>query len=206
MLTRIGIPLVANVVGKLFGGYHRGGEDEDEERIRFFKSLLPMIDQGEVNVTQSRNGLVIRSQPAKRDGAVIPALKYILSGDKKRVRSSSRTKQSIQSNTFVGGSVVNKPEFINHPISNFEITNWAKYFNINNFKGVISRDEIRKKVKYILNECFMIDLNNTEGSGTHWVAVKITKDYVNYSNSFGLQPPQQLSNLCYTFNKLYKYE
>ena len=49
-------------------------------------------------------------------------------------------------------------------------------------------------------------MDNNNGPGTHWVAVKITADFVNYFDSFGMQPPQELVNLCYTFNKLYKYE
>ena len=53
---------------------------------------------------------------------------------------------------------------------------------------------------------FIINLDSTEGPGTHWVAVKITAGFVNYFDSFGLQPPQELLNLCYTFNKLYRYE
>ena len=125
---------------------------------------------------------------------------------KKRIRSSFRTKQPIQSNTFVGDTVVSKPEFINHPISNFEITNWVKYPKITNFKGVISRDGIPAKVKNIPDQCFIINLDDTEGPGTHWVAVKMSKGHINYFDSFGLQPTQVLVNLCYTFNKLYKYE
>ena len=122
---------------------------------------------------------------------------------KKRIRTSFRAKQPIQSNTFVGGSVVSKPEFINHPISNFEIMNWVEYLKIKNFKGVISRDKIPTKVKDIPGQCFIINLDDTEGPGTHWVAVKVTADFVNYFDSFGMQPPQELVNLCYTFNKLY---
>ena len=52
--------------------------------MRIFKSLLPMIDQGEINVTQSGNGLIIRSQPTKSGGTVIPAVRYLLSGDEKK--------------------------------------------------------------------------------------------------------------------------
>ena len=182
-------------------------EDEDEDdRLRMFKSLLPLIDQGEIDVPQSGNGLVIRSQPTKSGGTVIPSLRYLLSSNKKKIRSSFRAKQSIQSNTFVGGSVVSKPEFINHPISNFETMNWVKYLKIKNFKGAISRDEIPTKVKNIPGQCFIMNLDDTEGPGTHWVAVKITADYVNYFDIFGLQPPQELVNLCYPFNKLCKYE
>ena len=87
-MAGIGIPLIANVVGKLFGGCHgeNHGEDEDEDEddwLRMFKSLLPLIDQGEINITQSGNGLVIRSQPTKCGGAATPALRYLLSSNKK---------------------------------------------------------------------------------------------------------------------------
>ena len=75
LLAGIGIPLIANVVGKLLGGCHgeNHGEDEDEyedDRARMFKSLLPLIDQGEIDVSQSGNGLVIRSQPTESGGTV----------------------------------------------------------------------------------------------------------------------------------------
>ena len=70
---------------------------------------------------------------------------------------SFRAKQFMQSNTLVGGSVVTKPEFINHPISNFEIMYWVKYLNIKNFIGVLSRDEIPTKVKiYQVNVLLLI--------------------------------------------------
>ena len=83
LLPGIGIPLIANVVGKLFGGCVREGEDDDDDRLRMFESLLPLIDRGEIDVSQSGNGLVINSRPTS-GGAVIPALKYLLSGNKKK--------------------------------------------------------------------------------------------------------------------------
>ena len=80
LLAGIGIPLIA----KLFGGCHgEGGDDEDDDRLRMFESLLPLIDRGEIDVSQSGNGLVINSRPTS-GGAVIPALKYLLSGSKKK--------------------------------------------------------------------------------------------------------------------------
>ena len=81
LLAGIGIPLIANVVGKLFGGCH--GESHEDHRLRMFESLLPLIDQGEVDVAQSGNVLVIRLQPTKSGGTVIPALKYLLNNKKK---------------------------------------------------------------------------------------------------------------------------
>ena len=50
-----------------------------------FESLLPLIDHGEIDVTQSGNGLIIRSQPTT-GGTVILALKYLLSSNKKKDR------------------------------------------------------------------------------------------------------------------------
>ena len=78
LLAGIGIPLIA----KLFGGCH-GENHDDDDRLRMFESLLPLIDRGEIDVSQSGNGLVINSRPTS-GGAVIPALKYLLSGNKKK--------------------------------------------------------------------------------------------------------------------------
>ena len=87
LLAGIGIPLIANVVGKLFRGCHGENKDENEDedaRLRMFKSLLPLIDQGEIDVSQSGNGLVTRSQPTKSGGTVMPALRYLLSENRRR--------------------------------------------------------------------------------------------------------------------------
>ena len=79
MLAGIGIPLIA----KLLGGCHGENHDDDDDRLRMFESMLPLIDPGEIDVSQSGNGLVINSRPTS-GGAVIPALKYLLSGNKKK--------------------------------------------------------------------------------------------------------------------------
>ena len=79
LLAGIGIPLIA----KLFGGCHGENHDDDDDRLRMFESLLPLIDRGEIDVSQSGNGLVINSRPTS-GGTVIPALKYLLSGNKKK--------------------------------------------------------------------------------------------------------------------------
>ena len=79
LLAGIGIPLIA----KLFGGCHGENHDDDDDRLRMFESMLPLIDRGEIDVSQSGNGLVISSRPTS-GGTVIPALKYLLSGNKKK--------------------------------------------------------------------------------------------------------------------------
>ena len=79
LLAGIGIPLIA----KLFGGCHGENHDDEDDRLRMFESMLPLIDHGEIDVSQSGNGLIINSRPTS-GGAVIPALKYLLSGNKKK--------------------------------------------------------------------------------------------------------------------------
>ena len=43
LLAGIGIPLIANVVGKLFGGCHGENHEDEDDRLRMFESLLPLI-------------------------------------------------------------------------------------------------------------------------------------------------------------------
>ena len=59
--------------------------------------------------------------------------------------------------------------------------NWVEYLKIKNFKGVISRDEIPTKVKNIPGECFIINLDDTEGPGTHWVTAKENVGATNFA-------------------------
>ena len=45
--------------------------------------------------------------------------------------------------------------------------NCVTYLKIKSFKGVISRDEIPTNVKNIPGQCFMKNLDDTEGPGIH---------------------------------------
>ena len=38
-------------------------------------------------------------------------------------------------------------------------------------------------------------MDNNSGVGTHWVAMKLTKDTVMYFDSFGLPPPEEIRQL-----------
>ena len=69
------------------------------------ESLLPLIDRGEIDVTQSGNGLIIRSQPTK-GGTVIPALKYLLSSNKKKGSGHLLGPNSLFSETSLLGPLL----------------------------------------------------------------------------------------------------
>ena len=56
----------------------------------------------------------------------------------------------------------------NKPLSNFEIEDAVKKIGLKNFCSVFLRDTLLKKPKR--NECAIINLDDTSGNGTHWLA------------------------------------
>ena len=43
--------------------------------------------------------------------------------------------------------MLNKPKFVDFPISNYDIIEWVKYLKNKNFKGVFSRDNLKGTIK-----------------------------------------------------------
>ena len=69
-----------------------------------------------------------------------------------------------------------------HPLTNIEISEY--YSNEPRFNGVYSRDnlpEITKKGAYVIN------LDEYENTGTHWIALFITTNEFIYFDSFGIE-------------------
>jgi len=86
-------------------------------------------------------------------------------------------------------------ENIVHPnklLSNFEIKDAVKKIGLKNFHGVFLRDTLPKKPNQ--NECAILNLDDTSGDGTHWVAWFKRGDKKWYFDSFGLPPPNELNN------------
>ena len=80
----------------------------------------------------------------------------------------------------------------NKPLSNFEIENAVKTIGLKNFRGVFLRDTLPKKPKR--SEWATMNLDDTSGDGTHWVAWFKHGDKKWYFDSFGLPPPTELNN------------
>ena len=75
------------------------------------------------------------------------------------------------------------------PMSNFDLLEWCQYLNIS-IKNVLSRDQT---VPY--NHKLAIFIYNLEPSymgGSHWVATDVRDNVINYFDSFGLPPFQEL--------------
>lgn len=80
----------------------------------------------------------------------------------------------------------------NAPLSNFQLIDTVKKLKIPNFRGVFLRDELPAKPRK--NECGILNLGDSSGVGTHWVAWWKKGDSKYYFDSYGLQPPNELVN------------
>ena len=112
--------------------------------------------------------------------------------NKKKGRgSSTREKFTLQKRPTVKHSVV-KPKFHkNVPLSNYDLIKWCKYLNIP-INDVLSRDEnVPHNHRQAL---FIYNLEPSYMSGSHWVATYVKDKVINYFDSFGLPPFQEMVN------------
>ena len=109
----------------------------------------------------------------------------------KRKRSVVRPKQSIQSNSTSRSNTV-KPKFHEDiPMSNHDLIKWCRYLNIP-INDVLSRDQ---KVPHNHSQAlFIYNLESSYMSGSHWVATFVKDNVINYFDSFGMPPFQELVN------------
>ena len=113
--------------------------------------------------------------------------------NQKKIRKGTTIgkKQSIQWHTHFGGNIV-KPKFYkNTPLSNHDLIKWCKYLNIP-INDVLSRDE---KVPHNHSQAlFIYNLEPAYMSGSHWVATYVKDNIINYFDSFGMPPFQEIVN------------
>lgn len=88
----------------------------------------------------------------------------------------------------------------------YEIEKYA--IGIPHFRGVFMRNNLPKKSWK--KECGIVNLDSTEGFGTHWVAYrKKNHNVAEYFDSFGdLKPPKELVNYlkCEIFYNRDRYQ
>ena len=74
----------------------------------------------------------------------------------------------------------------NKPLNNFEILDAVKKIDLINFRGVFLRNPLPKKPKR--HECGIMNLDDSSGNGTHWVAWFKRGNDKWYLDSFGFPP------------------
>jgi hypothetical protein len=76
------------------------------------------------------------------------------------------------------------------PLDNLELADAVNKLRIPAFRGVFLRDTLPKKPEK--KECGILNLDNSSGSGTHWVAWYKNGDVKYYFDSYGVQPPTEI--------------
>ena len=106
-------------------------------------------------------------------------------------RSTIRPKQSIQFNPTRRSNTV-KPKFYEDiPMSNHDLIKWCRYLNIL-INDLLSRDQ---KVPHNHKQAlFIYNLEPSYMSGSHWVTTYVKGNVINYFDSFGMPPFQELVN------------
>ena len=171
LLASIGIPLAVEAIKKMTGGAPRMGsklKGHGAPRIGMYQPP-PFIGTWE----QARKG------GGKKKSKKV------------RSRTIARQKQSIQKRPSLKHSIV-KPKFHkNIPRSNYDLLKWCKYLNIP-INNVLSREESsphnHKQALFIYN------LEPSYMSGSHWVATYVKNGIINYFDSFGMPPFQEIVN------------
>ena len=103
-------------------------------------------------------------------------------------------KRSIQPNSN------SRRHFLNKPLSNFDLEGWIDKLGIKHFKTIYSRDALPDKI--YKKECGIINLDDIEGSGTHWVCYRnLEKNLVEYFDPFGLIMPYEIRDYLLTSGK-----
>ena len=69
-----------------------------------------------------------------------------------------------------------------HPLTNIEISEY--YANEPRFNGMYSRNNLPNKIK---KGAYIINLDEYENTGTHWVALFVKPKYTVYFDSFGIE-------------------
>ena len=108
-----------------------------------------------------------------------------------RKRFDTGKKQSIQRHSTDRRHIL-KPKFYGKkPISNHDLIEWCDYLNIP-INDVLSRDmKVPHNHKQAL---FIYNLEPSYMSGSHWVATYVKNGVINYFDSFGMPPFQEIVN------------
>ena len=118
---------------------------------------------------------------------------------KKKVQrqgSTIRKKQPIQLNSHT------RNHFVIKPLSNFDLMEWLKKLGIKHLRGIYSRDGLPNRIR---KECGIINLDDIQGPGTHWICYRNINSVVEYFDPFGLIMPNEALEYFNTSGKRIVY-
>ena len=186
-LASIGIPMAISLVSKMFGSGLQVDRRSSSNTKNVYVPPPPQSTHGE--------GYPYPYRPPPFFGTWENPIGM---GVKKKVqvqrkRSSSRKKQPIQLDSH------NRRHFVIKPLSNFDLMEWIKKLGIKHLRGIYRLpNRIRK-------ECGIIDLDDIQGPGTHWVCYRNIDSVVEYFDPFGLIMPNEALEYFRTSGKRIVY-
>lgn len=78
--------------------------------------------------------------------------------------------------------------------NNDDLTHLANLLNIEQFRGVIMRDQFQRMQK---NTALIVNLDSSRGPGTHWCAIiRAYNNHYIWFDPFAIEAPQQISDIC----------
>ena len=166
-LAAIGIPAAISLASKWFGS----GLQVDRGSTSNTRSVYVPPTQGEGYYPPPFNGTWEN-----------PIGMGVKKKAKKKHQRQKLEKQPIQLNSH------NKLYFVIKPLSNFDLMDWVKKLGLKHFRGIYSRDNLPQKIK---KECGIINLDDMQGPGTHWVCYRNLDSVVEYFDPFGLIMPSE---------------
>lgn len=94
----------------------------------------------------------------------------------------------------------------NKELTNEELSIYASCMKIPFFRGVFMKDALPEKMWE--NETGIVNLDDSDGSGTHWVCYKKLGEHIYYFDSFGdLPPPKELQHYFHMAKEVrYNYD
>ena len=191
LLASIGIPLAIEALKKITGGAPRMGSDltKGHGAPRMGSDLTK--GHGAPRIGMYQPPPFIGTWEQARKGGGKKKKKKSKKTEKIRSRTIAGKKQSIQKRTSLKHSIV-KPKFHKKiPMSNYDLLDWCKYLNIP-INNVLSREE--SSPHNHMQALFIYNLEPSYMSGSHWVATYVKNGIINYFDSFGMPPFQEIVN------------
>ena len=212
-VASIGIPMAISLVSKMFGSGLQVDRGAPSNTRNVYVPPPPPSTHGE--------GYPYRSPPffGTWEDQMRNPIGMGVQGKKKsqRQRTSFRKKQPIQLNSHSGNHfVIGEPtvppmtpslghanqHFVIKPLSNFDLMDWVNKLGIKHFRGIYSRDGLPRKIR---KECGIINLDDIQGAGTHWVCYRNLVNVIEYFDSFGLIMPNEALKYFRTARKQIVY-
>ena len=192
LLASIGVPLAIEAIKKMTGkGAPQMGQPKQRPPRSIPKPTTVNNQDGGLLVPMYRTPPFYGNWSDQTLGMGTKKKAPKKKSSEKGQRSTIRQKLTIQKRPSLKHSII-KPKFHkNIPLSNYDLIKWCKYLNIP-INDVLSRDE---NVPHNHQQAlFIYNLEPSYMSGSHWVATYVKDKVINYFDSFGLPPFQEMVN------------